>query len=354
MSTTGDTEGTYLNVGPLTYQVQISRQLNPDDIEDQTTWRASPAGHSWPEDQTWFGVFLRVANETKRRSPQPTTSSSPTPRATSTSRCRSAPQNLFSYQGGVVPPNELIPAGTRPAQSRRSRARWSSSSSRWPVDNRPLELVSPTRARARPGSASTSRRAGAPMSDALEAVREHVARRGRGRVAAGAGPTSSTPTATRGETLPPGAKADEPRVGVRGRPPGRRAGGDSPSARIGLARCARELGGAGLAGDATPAIAAAVPVPLADDRDHHRSTVRATRGLVARVCCGAAVRAVSSVEARAAAAQGDRRGHHRHLQRGGLHAALADRRRADREVIADLVRPAGSCSRPRRGRRGRG
>jgi hypothetical protein len=28
-------EGTYLNVGPMAYQVQVSRVLNPKDIEDR-------------------------------------------------------------------------------------------------------------------------------------------------------------------------------------------------------------------------------------------------------------------------------------------------------------------------------
>src|SRR5690606_38371032 len=34
--THGHTEGSYLNVGNLTYQVQISRQLNPADVTDRS------------------------------------------------------------------------------------------------------------------------------------------------------------------------------------------------------------------------------------------------------------------------------------------------------------------------------
>ena len=42
-------------------------------------------------------------------------------------------------------------------------------------------------------------------------------------------------------------------------------------------------------------------------------------------------------DVRPAAAQADRRRDARHLQRGRLHAALTDRARADREVVADLA-----------------
>jgi hypothetical protein len=31
-----DTEGIYLNLGPLKYQIQLSRQVNPRDVEDRS------------------------------------------------------------------------------------------------------------------------------------------------------------------------------------------------------------------------------------------------------------------------------------------------------------------------------
>src|SRR5437764_811720 len=39
----GKTEGTYLNVGDLQYQVQISRALNPADVEDRDYLVGLPA-----------------------------------------------------------------------------------------------------------------------------------------------------------------------------------------------------------------------------------------------------------------------------------------------------------------------
>ena len=58
------TEGAYLSLEPLTYQVQISRQLNPRDIEDRAYLEGlPPAQRRLRPNETWFGVFLRVAND---------------------------------------------------------------------------------------------------------------------------------------------------------------------------------------------------------------------------------------------------------------------------------------------------
>ena len=62
---TATTEGTSVDVGDLKYQVQISRYLNPNDIEDRYYLRGLPA--STPLDlgrsAVWFGIFMRVKNE---------------------------------------------------------------------------------------------------------------------------------------------------------------------------------------------------------------------------------------------------------------------------------------------------
>lgn len=62
--TRGHTEGAYLNVGPLTYQVQISRQLNPSDPEDRGYLIDVPETEAQlAPDEAWFGVFLVTWNE---------------------------------------------------------------------------------------------------------------------------------------------------------------------------------------------------------------------------------------------------------------------------------------------------
>src|SRR3954470_20221965 len=61
----GETEGIYLDVGPLKYQVEISRQLNPSIPEDRTFLSdIAPAESKLGPDELWFAVFVRVENET--------------------------------------------------------------------------------------------------------------------------------------------------------------------------------------------------------------------------------------------------------------------------------------------------
>jgi hypothetical protein len=59
------TEGPFVDVGPLKYQVQMSRQLNPYDAEDNYYLRGiDPKDASITKNQTWFAIFMRVNNET--------------------------------------------------------------------------------------------------------------------------------------------------------------------------------------------------------------------------------------------------------------------------------------------------
>ena len=61
-----ENEGLYLTVGELKYQVQVSRQLNPADTQDQPYLIGVPdAERTLGRDEVWFGVFLRVQNETE-------------------------------------------------------------------------------------------------------------------------------------------------------------------------------------------------------------------------------------------------------------------------------------------------
>jgi hypothetical protein len=61
--TVGDTEGLYLDVDDLKYQIQISRYLNPADVEDRSYLTGLPVNTEQPAgDETWFAVFMRVSN----------------------------------------------------------------------------------------------------------------------------------------------------------------------------------------------------------------------------------------------------------------------------------------------------
>ncbi len=59
-----ENEGFYLPLGDLKYQVQGSRQLNPDDIQDRNLLVGVPAGErELKPNEVWFGVFMQVENE---------------------------------------------------------------------------------------------------------------------------------------------------------------------------------------------------------------------------------------------------------------------------------------------------
>lgn len=62
--THAETEGTYVDLGSLKYQVQISRPLNPQDVEDREYLRGV-SDTLGPTDE-WFAVFIRVQNESHR------------------------------------------------------------------------------------------------------------------------------------------------------------------------------------------------------------------------------------------------------------------------------------------------
>src|SRR5437588_9958374 len=53
----------YLNLGPLVYQVQLSRELNPNNTEDAGYLQGVPfaEGRLLPGEE-WFGVFMQVYN----------------------------------------------------------------------------------------------------------------------------------------------------------------------------------------------------------------------------------------------------------------------------------------------------
>jgi hypothetical protein len=60
------TEGPYIKVDDLTYQIQISRILEPSDLEDQAYLRGRAPSDQVNADEVWFAVFLRVQNQTDR------------------------------------------------------------------------------------------------------------------------------------------------------------------------------------------------------------------------------------------------------------------------------------------------
>jgi hypothetical protein len=56
----------YFNLANITYQVQISRALNPFDSEDVQYLAGVKGAQSLAPDQLWYGVFLWAKNQTKQ------------------------------------------------------------------------------------------------------------------------------------------------------------------------------------------------------------------------------------------------------------------------------------------------
>jgi hypothetical protein len=63
---TADNDGVYVDAGPVTYQLQISRLLNQYSTEDSQYIKGVPKGvGSVNASQLWYGVFLWAKNQTK-------------------------------------------------------------------------------------------------------------------------------------------------------------------------------------------------------------------------------------------------------------------------------------------------
>jgi hypothetical protein len=57
-------DGSYIQAGPITYQLQVSRELNPYSIQDEPYVQGLPAGFPPPTaNQLWYGVFLWAKNQ---------------------------------------------------------------------------------------------------------------------------------------------------------------------------------------------------------------------------------------------------------------------------------------------------
>jgi hypothetical protein len=143
------TEGPYLDVGDLKYHVQISRILNPADIDDANFIRNLPAGTPPPTgNEAWFGVWIRVEN-TDSKKPLPTAREFEI-RDTQGNVFKPYQQvgNAFAYtpiprlRHGEVLPNPDGPAGFSPIQGSLLLFKLTNET----LQNRPLEfrITSPT------------------------------------------------------------------------------------------------------------------------------------------------------------------------------------------------------------------
>jgi hypothetical protein len=64
-----ENNGVYVDAGPITYQLEISRQLNPYATEDKQYLVGLPSGNTptgITPDQLWYGVFMWAKNQTHK------------------------------------------------------------------------------------------------------------------------------------------------------------------------------------------------------------------------------------------------------------------------------------------------
>lgn len=62
-----ENDGVYVDAGPVTYQLQISRQLNPYATEDRQYLMGVPTKDlSLSPTQLWYGVFMWAKNQTRQ------------------------------------------------------------------------------------------------------------------------------------------------------------------------------------------------------------------------------------------------------------------------------------------------
>jgi hypothetical protein len=100
----------YLNVGPLVYEVQLSRELGPSDTEDAAYLQGlSPAERALAPGQEWFGVFVQIYNSTSTSLPAATSLTVTDTQGNSYIPVIPDSTNPFAYRGGLVPANSRLP-----------------------------------------------------------------------------------------------------------------------------------------------------------------------------------------------------------------------------------------------------
>ena len=100
----------YLDVGPLVYEVQLSRQLNPFSTEDAAYLQGlSPAQQKLEPGQEWFAVFLQVYNHGSKALPAASDLTITDTQGNRYQPIVPAPANQFAYRAGSVPSKGRLP-----------------------------------------------------------------------------------------------------------------------------------------------------------------------------------------------------------------------------------------------------
>jgi hypothetical protein len=100
----------YLDVGPLIYEVQISRELNPYDTEDASYLIGlTPAQRALGPGEEWFAVFMQVYDESGQAHPAATNLTISDTDGNTYYPVLPDATNAFAYRGETLPPKGRLP-----------------------------------------------------------------------------------------------------------------------------------------------------------------------------------------------------------------------------------------------------
>jgi hypothetical protein len=135
-----ETEGIYIDLGQLKYQVEISRPLNAADVEDREYLRGV-TDQLGPED-VWFAVFVRVQNESDNvQKPATQFDITDTQEQEYNPVSIDKTANVFAYDPVAIPGKGLLPnVNSIASQNSINGELLLFKMPRTTLDNRPLEL----------------------------------------------------------------------------------------------------------------------------------------------------------------------------------------------------------------------
>ncbi|MFI4990941.1 MAG: hypothetical protein ACHQHO_08550 [Solirubrobacterales bacterium] len=138
----------YLDVGPLVYEVQLSRELNPYDVEDAAYLEGlSPEQRKLEPGQEWFAVFVQVYNNHSQPQTASTDMKIYDTQGNTYLPLVPAGHSSFVYSGGTVEGKERLPVLSTVASNGATQGSMLLFKIQTvSLDNRPLELriVDPT------------------------------------------------------------------------------------------------------------------------------------------------------------------------------------------------------------------
>lgn len=113
-----ETEGLWVNLGALSYQIQVSRQLNPADIEDRGyLFDLPPFAARLAPGEIFFGVFVQAKNESGGSSGNPARTETTADQIEIIDVQEHAfkplpvgPKNAFAYRSVRLSPEGVIPS----------------------------------------------------------------------------------------------------------------------------------------------------------------------------------------------------------------------------------------------------